>query len=51
MAVSEPEEALSTTAGAAEAKATTPERMTVVLMMEVVLEEWCQLDCCVDENG
>jgi hypothetical protein len=32
------EEALSTTAGAAEARAIMPERMAVVLMMEAVLE-------------
>jgi hypothetical protein len=50
--VSEPEAALSTmAAGAAEARATTPERMAVVLMMKAVLEEWSPLDGCTDENG
>jgi hypothetical protein len=33
-----PEEALSTTAGAAEATAITPERMEAVLMMEALVE-------------
>lgn len=51
MAVSESEEALSTTAGAAKARVTMPERMAVVLMMEAVLGEWSPLDECVDEDG
>jgi hypothetical protein len=46
-----PEEALSTTAGAAEATAITPERMEAVLMMEALVESWCPLDGFVDENG
>jgi hypothetical protein len=52
MVVSEPEAALSTmAAGAAETRATTPERRTVVLMMEAGARRVVPLDGCVDENG
>jgi hypothetical protein len=39
------------TAGAAEARAAMPVRMTVVLMAAVVIEERDPFDGCVDEDG